>query len=112
VKLKQLTHWTEGRRSAWLRYHDLLTETTVKIPRVSYAGQRPSILVVRHPTARRRIKKASGLQTALAALHYPLPPPPLQKWYAPLVVKKGLPIRQCGERDEQRNVELPTLSRT
>jgi dTDP-4-amino-4,6-dideoxygalactose transaminase len=73
VKLPHLPKWTADRQRVAHRYHELLADTPLQLPReADYAESAWHLYVVRHPR-RDELKKhleASGIG---CALHYPLP---------------------------------------
>lgn len=81
VKLERLDDWTERRRTLALRYSDALSQTALKLPRVSECTEPVwHLYVVRSP-------ERDALQQSLAAagigtlIHYPIPPH-MQQAYA------------------------------
>ena len=99
VKLKKLNDWTAGRRRVAYRYHELLQDTPLQLPReAAWAESVYHLYVVRHPR-RDELKthlEASGVG---CALHYPLPLH-LQKCYASLGYKAGgFPVAEKAARE-------------
>src|SRR6516162_4270131 len=99
VKLKHLDSWTKGRRQVAHRYHQLLSDTPLKLPReADYAQSAWHLYVVRHPR-RDELKKHLEANQVGCALHYPLPLH-LQKAYAHLGYKPGdFPIAEKAARE-------------
>jgi dTDP-4-amino-4,6-dideoxygalactose transaminase len=99
VKLKHLTKWTAERRRVAHRYHALLADTPLQLPReADYAQSAWHLYVVRHPRRDdlKRHLEANGIG---CALHYPLPLH-LQKCYANLGHKPGdLPVAEKAARE-------------
>ncbi|MGA9451857.1 MAG: DegT/DnrJ/EryC1/StrS family aminotransferase, partial [Verrucomicrobiia bacterium] len=88
VKLKHLTKWTNERRRVAHRYHELLSDTPLQLPReADYAQSAWHLYVVRHPR-RDDLKKYLEANGIGCALHYPMPLH-LQKCYANLGHKPG-----------------------
>jgi dTDP-4-amino-4,6-dideoxygalactose transaminase len=88
VKLKHLEKWTDERRRVAHRYHELLADTPLQLPReADYAQSAWHLYVVRHPR-RDELKKYLEENKIGCALHYPLPLH-LQKCYAGLGHKPG-----------------------
>jgi dTDP-4-amino-4,6-dideoxygalactose transaminase len=88
VKLKHLEEWTSQRRRVAHRYHELLADTPLQLPReADYAQSAYHLYVVRHPR-RDELKKHLEANRVGCALHYPLPLH-LQKCYASLGYKAG-----------------------
>jgi dTDP-4-amino-4,6-dideoxygalactose transaminase len=88
VKLKHLAKWTSERRRVAHRYHELLAETPLQLPKeASYAESAYHLYVVRH-ARRDELKKHLEANGVGCALHYPLPLH-LQKCYASLGYKNG-----------------------
>lgn len=88
VKLKYLEKWTAQRRRVTQRYHELLADTPLQLPReAGYAESACHLYVVRHPK-RDELKKFLDQQGIGCALHYPVPLH-LQKCYAALGHKPG-----------------------
>ena len=99
VKLKYLDEWTRGRHRVAHRYHELLSETPLQLPReASYAQSAYHLYVVRHPN-RDALKKHLEAKKVGCALHYPLPLH-LQKCYAHLGHKLGsFPVAEKAARE-------------
>jgi dTDP-4-amino-4,6-dideoxygalactose transaminase len=99
VKLKHLDSWTNGRRRVAHRYHELLAETPLQLPKEApYAESAWHLYVVRHPR-RDDLKKYLEDNKVGCALHYPLPLH-LQKCYAYLGHKPGaFPIAEKAARE-------------
>jgi dTDP-4-amino-4,6-dideoxygalactose transaminase len=88
VKLQHLDSWTSERRRVARRYHELLADTPLQLPReADFAGSVWHLYVVRHPR-RDELKKHLEANHIGCALHYPLPLH-LQKAYAHLGYKAG-----------------------
>ncbi len=88
VKLKHLAGWNAARRRIAHRYHSLLAETPLQLPReAEWAESVYHLYVVRHPR-RDELKKHLEANGVGCALHYPLPLH-LQKAYAKLGHKPG-----------------------
>ena len=99
VKLKHLESWTKARRHVARRYHELLTDTPLQLPReADYAQSAWHLYVVRHPR-RDDLKKHLETHHVGCALHYPLPLH-LQKAYAHLGYKPGdFPVAEKAARE-------------
>jgi dTDP-4-amino-4,6-dideoxygalactose transaminase len=99
VKLKYLDQWTQERRRVAHRYHELLADTPLQLPReAEYAESAYHLYVVRHPR-RDEIKKHLEAKRIGCALHYPLPLH-LQKCYANLGYKAGdFPVAEKAARE-------------
>ena len=99
VKLKHLEEWTRGRQRVAHRYHELLADTPLQLPReASYAESAWHLYVVRHPR-RDELKKHLEANHIGCALHYPLPLH-LQKAYAFLGHKAGdFPVAEKAARE-------------
>lgn len=99
VKLRHLEKWTEGRRRVAQRYHELLAETPLHLPReADYAESVYHLYVVRHPR-RDELKKHLEAHKIGCALHYPLPLH-LQKCYASLGYKAGdFPVAEKAAKE-------------
>jgi len=99
IKLKHLDAWTQGRRRVAHRYHELLAQTPLKLPReADYAESAWHLYVVRHPR-RDELKKHLESEHVGCALHYPLPLH-LQKAYAHLGYKAGdFPVSEKAARE-------------
>jgi dTDP-4-amino-4,6-dideoxygalactose transaminase len=88
IKLKHLEKWTRERQRVAHRYHELLADTPLKLPREApYAESAWHLYVVRHPR-RDGLKKHLEEHHIGCALHYPLPLH-LQKCYANLGHAQG-----------------------
>jgi dTDP-4-amino-4,6-dideoxygalactose transaminase len=99
VKLKHLETWTRKRRHVAHRYHELLVDTPLQLPReADYAESAWHLYVVRHPR-RDDLKKHLEANQVGCALHYPLPLH-LQKCYASLGYKAGdFPVAEKACRE-------------
>ncbi len=99
VKLKYLDDWTRERGRVAHRYHELLADTPLQLPReAAYAQSAYHLYVVRHPQ-REALKKHLEANKVGSALHYPLPLH-LQKCYAHLGHKPGsFPIAEKAARE-------------
>lgn len=99
VKLKHLDAWTKERRRVAHRYHELLAQTPLQLPReASWAESAYHLYVVRHPQ-RDALKKHLEDNKVGCALHYPLPLH-LQKCYAELGYKPGsFPVAEKAARE-------------
>ena len=99
VKLKHLPDWTAGRRRVAHRYHELLKNTPLQLPKVASWGESVyHLYVVRHPK-RDDLKKHLEANGVGCALHYPLALH-LQKCYASLGHKPGdFPIAEKAARE-------------
>ena len=99
VKLKHLSAWTEARRRIARRYHELLADTPLRLPReADYAQSAWHLYIVRHPR-RDELKQHLDANGVGNAIHYPLPLH-LQKCYESLGYKAGdFPVaeRACKE---------------
>ncbi len=88
VKLKHLAQWQEARRRVAHRYHELLADTPLRLPREpGYAESAWHLYTVRHPS-RDGLKKFLDDNGIGNAVHYPMPLH-LQKVYAHLGHKPG-----------------------
>jgi len=88
VKLKHLAQWQEARRRVAHRYHELLADTPLRLPREpAYAESAWHLYTVRHPR-RDELKKFLDDNGIGNAVHYPMPLH-LQKVYAHLGHKPG-----------------------
>ena len=98
VKLKHLDAWTRERRRLAARYHELLADTPLQLPReAAYAESACHLYVVRHPD-RDNLKKHLDANRIGCALHYPVPLH-LQKCYANLGYKPGdFPVAEKAAR--------------
>jgi dTDP-4-amino-4,6-dideoxygalactose transaminase len=99
VKLPHLQKWTDERRRVAHRYHELLKDTLLQLPReAAYAASAFHLYVVRHPR-RDDLKKFLDDNGVGCALHYPLPLH-LQKCYASLGHKPGdFPVAEKSARE-------------
>lgn len=99
VKLKKLNDWTAARRRVAHRYHELLADTPLQLPReADWAESVYHLYVVRHPK-RDDLKKHLEANGVGCALHYPLPLH-LQKCYASLGYKEGsFPVSEKAARE-------------
>ena len=99
VKLKHLDKWTQERRRVAHRYHELLANTPLQLPReADFAESAYHLYVVRHPR-RDELKKHLEFRKVGCALHYPLSLH-LQKCYAYLGHKEGaFPISEKAARE-------------
>ena len=99
VKLKHLPKWTAERQRVAHRYHELLADTPLQLPReADYAESVWHLYVVRHPRRDdlRKYLEANGVG---CALHYPVPLH-LQKCYADLGHKAGdFPVAEKAARE-------------
>jgi dTDP-4-amino-4,6-dideoxygalactose transaminase len=99
IKLKHLEKWTNERRRVAHRYHELLKDTPLQLPReTTYAESAYHLYVVRHPQ-RDKLKEYLDANGVGCALHYPLPLH-LQKCYASLDHKPGaFPMAEKAARE-------------
>jgi dTDP-4-amino-4,6-dideoxygalactose transaminase len=99
IKLKHLEKWTDERRRVAHRYHELLNDTPLQLPReATYAESAYHLYVVRHPR-RDKLKEHLDANGVGCALHYPLPLH-LQKCYASLGHKPGaFPMAEKAARE-------------
>jgi dTDP-4-amino-4,6-dideoxygalactose transaminase len=99
VKLKHLPKWTAERRRVAHRYHELLADTPLQLPReASYAESVYHLYVVRHPR-RDELKKHLEANGVGCAIHYPIPVH-LQRAYAHLGHKAGdFPVAEKAARE-------------
>jgi dTDP-4-amino-4,6-dideoxygalactose transaminase len=99
VKLPHLHAWTRERRRVAHRYHELLADTPLQLPREpDYAESAWHLYVVRHPQ-RDELKKHLEANHVGCGLHYPLPLH-LQKCYASLGYKAGdFPVAEKAARE-------------
>ncbi len=104
IKLKHLAQWTAGRQRVARRYHQLLADTPLQLPReADWAESAYHLYVVRHPKRDELMKHLQSSQVG-CALHYPLPLH-LQKCYASLGYKAGdFPV---AERAARQCLSLP-----
>ena len=112
VKLKHLADWTAGRRRVAHRYHELLKDTPLQLPKeASWAESVYHLYVVRHPK-RDDLKKHLEASGVGCALHYPLPLH-LQKCYASLGHKAGdFPVAEKAARECLSLPIYPELTET
>ena len=112
VKLKHLADWTAGRRRVAHRYHELLKDTPLQLPKeASWAESVYHLYVVRHPK-RDDLKKHLEASGVGCALHYPLPLH-LQKCYATLGHKAGdFPVAEKAARECLSLPIYPELTET
>ncbi len=99
VKLKRLDQWTQARRRVARRYHELLADTPLQLPReADYAESAYHLYVVRHPR-RDELKQHLESHKIGCALHYPVPLH-LQKCYGSLGYQAGdFPIAEKAARE-------------
>ncbi|MGH7992308.1 MAG: DegT/DnrJ/EryC1/StrS family aminotransferase [Limisphaerales bacterium] len=99
VKLKHLAKWTQERRRVGHRYHELLADTPLQLPReAGYAESVYHLYVVRHPR-RDELKKHLEANGVGCAIHYPIPLH-LQNAYASLGHKAGdFPVAEKAARE-------------
>jgi dTDP-4-amino-4,6-dideoxygalactose transaminase len=99
VKLPHLQKWTDGRRRVAHRYHELLKDTPLQLPReAAYAEGAYHVYAVRHPQ-RDQLKEHLDANGVGCALHYPLPLH-LQKCYASLGHQPGdFPLAEKAARE-------------
>ena len=99
VKLKHLAKWTAERRRVAHRYHELLADTPLQLPREAAWGESAyHLYVVRH-LRRDELKAHLEANGVGCALHYPLPLH-LQKCYASLGHKPGdFPVAEKAARE-------------
>ena len=99
VKLKHLAAWTRERRRVAHRYHELLADTPLQLPREADGAESAyHLYVVRHPR-RDELKKHLEANQVGCALHYPVPLH-LQKCYADLGYKPGdFPFAEKAARE-------------
>jgi dTDP-4-amino-4,6-dideoxygalactose transaminase len=99
VKLPHLQKWTNERRRVAHRYHELLKDTPLQLPReAAYAESAYHVYVVRHPQ-RDKLKEYLDANGVGCALHYPLPLH-LQKCYANLGHQPGdFPLAEKAARE-------------
>jgi dTDP-4-amino-4,6-dideoxygalactose transaminase len=99
IKLKHLDDWTRERRRVAHRYHELLADTPLQLPReADYAESCYHLYVVRHPR-RDELKKHLEANRVGCALHYPLSLH-LQKCFAHLGHKAGdFPVAEKAARE-------------
>jgi dTDP-4-amino-4,6-dideoxygalactose transaminase len=99
VKLRLLEAWTRERRCVAKRYHELLADTPLRLPREpDYAESARHLYVVRHPS-RDALKKHLEANRIGCGLHYPVPLH-LQKCYAHLGHREGdFPVAESAARE-------------
>ena len=99
VKLKHLAKWTNERRQVAHRYHELLSDTPLQLPReANYAESAWHLYVVRYPR-RDELKKHLEVNGVGCAIHYPIPLH-LQRAYAQLGHKAGdFPVAEKAARE-------------
>jgi len=99
IKLKHLATWTAARQRVARRYHELLADTPLQLPReAEWAESAYHLYVVRHPR-RQELMKYLQANKVGCALHYPLPLH-LQKCYASLGYKEGaFPVAEKAARE-------------
>ncbi len=99
VKLKHLKKWTAERRRVAHRYHELLADTPLQLPREAAGAESAwHLYVVRHPR-RDELKRHLEAAGIGCALHYPLPLH-LQKAMAHLRHQPGdFPVAEKAARD-------------
>ncbi len=99
VKLKHLAKWTSERRRIAHRYHELLADTPLQLPReADYAQSAYHLYVVRH-ARRDELKQHLEDNTIGCGLHYPVPLH-LQKCYASLGYQVGdFPVAEKAARE-------------
>jgi dTDP-4-amino-4,6-dideoxygalactose transaminase len=99
VKLPHLAAWTARRRAIAHRYHALLQDTPLRLPREAPGAESVyHCYVVRHP-ARDRLKAHLEAEGVGSALHYPLPLH-RQKCFAHLGYREGdFPVAERAARE-------------
>lgn len=99
VKLKHLEKWTKERRRVAHRYHELLADTPLQLPReAAWAESVYHCYVVRNPR-RDELKKHLEANQISCGLHYPVPLH-LQKCYSSLGYKPGdFPVAEKAARE-------------
>lgn len=99
VKLKYLEEWTRARRHVAHRYHELLADTPLQLPREApWAQSAYHLYVVRHPR-RDELKAHLEAHGIGCALHYPLPLH-MQKCFAHLGYRAGdFPVAEKAARE-------------
>lgn len=104
VKLARLPAWNAARRRIAARYHELLADTPLRLPREApWAESVYHLYVVRHP-ARDRLRAHLESQGIGSALHYPVPLH-LQKCFAHLGHRAG--DFPAAERAARECLSLP-----
>ncbi len=99
IKLKHLSQWTKERQRVGHRYHELLADTPLQLPKEApWAESAYHLYVVRHPR-RDELKKHLEANKVGCALHYPLPLH-LQKCYANLGYEEGaFPVAEKAAKE-------------
>ncbi len=99
VKLKHLDAWTRERRRVAHRYHELLADTPLQLPReADYAESVYHVYAVRH-ARREELKKHLEANKVGCGLHYPMPLH-LQKCYSSLGYHAGdFPVAEKAARE-------------
>jgi dTDP-4-amino-4,6-dideoxygalactose transaminase len=99
VKLPHLGAWTAARRRTAHRYHELLKDTPLRLPReAAWAESAYHLYVARHP-ARDLLRAHLESRGIGTALHYPLPLH-LQKCFASLGHRVGdFPVAERAARE-------------
>jgi len=99
VKLPRVTAWNAARRRIAHRYHELLRNTPLRLPREAiWAESAYHLYVVRHPS-RDRLREHLQARGVGTALHYPKPLH-LQKCFAELGHKPGdFPVAERAARE-------------
>ncbi|MCX8090631.1 MAG: DegT/DnrJ/EryC1/StrS family aminotransferase [Verrucomicrobiae bacterium] len=99
VKLKYLDEWTRARRRVAHRYHELLADTPLQLPREApWAESAYHLYVVRHPR-RDELKAHLEANGIGCALHYPLALH-MQKCFAHLGYRPGdFPVAEKAARE-------------
>lgn len=99
VKLKYLDEWTRARRRVAHRYHELLADTPLQLPREApWAESAYHLYVVRHPR-RDELKAHLEAHGIGCALHYPLALH-MQKCFAHLGYREGdFPVAEKAARE-------------
>ena len=99
VKLKHLAKWTAERRRVAHRYHELLANTPLQLPREAAWGESAyHLYVIRHPR-RDELKAHLEANGVGCAVHYPISLH-LQKAYANLGHKAGdFPVAEKAARE-------------
>ena len=99
VKLKYLKAWNSARREVAARYHSMLTDTTLTLPKEMDGRYHVwHLYVVRHPQ-RDRLRQALAAVGIESGLHYPIPVH-LQPAYSHLRHHTGnFPVTEGAARD-------------
>jgi len=99
VKLRHLDAWTRERRRVAHRYHELLADSPLQLPReAAYAESAWHLYVVRHPR-RDELKQRLEANQIGCGMHYPVPLH-LQKAFAHLGYKPGdFPVAEKAARE-------------